>query len=69
MTYVITDNICKNTAQVDRFNARETLESWFDVEEEGVEDAIDNICDYIIGRLNNETLWGCDFLNVTIEAK
>lgn len=68
-SFTITDNSNKNQLHgINEMNLRDQFENWWDMSQEGIDDAIVNIEDYMSGRLN-EPMWATDFLNVKIEQE
>ncbi len=68
-SFTITDNSNKNQLHgVNEMNVREMFEDWWDMSQDGVNEAIENIEDYMAGRLN-EPMWATDFMGITIEQE
>lgn len=68
--YKITDKTNGNSVYVTKHDVKEIMSGWYDAPDadsvQAVADAIDNVEDWMYGRLNGETFWAPDFLNVDI---
>ena len=72
--YIIEDRIARTSGIFEKGDIEDALYRMFDINYDSIEDseaemdAIANIVDCIYGRTtDNGNMWGCDYLNVTVE--